>query len=145
MADWKTLVDRHGRLVWQTSYRLLGNDADAWDCYQNVFLDAVSVDARELVRDWPALLRHLATRRALALLRTRYRCLKTESTNNVEELISRTPSPPQQAEAGELAERVRAALVLLPKQQAEVVCLRWLDELTYQEIGDQLGLAAPCG
>ena len=36
---------------------------------------------------------------------------------------------------------VRAALVRLPKQQAEVVCLRWLDELTYQEIGDQLGLA----
>jgi RNA polymerase sigma-70 factor (ECF subfamily) len=40
-----------------------------------------------------------------------------------------------------LAERIRAALARLPKQQAEVVCLRWLDELTYQEIGDQLGLA----
>lgn len=135
------LIDRYGWLVWQTAYRLLGNDADAWDCYQNVFLDAVRVDARESVRDWPALLRHLATRGALALLRKRYRCLKAESTADVDELTSPGPSPAEQAEAAELDAWVRAALAWLPKQQAEVICLRWLDELTYQEIGDQLGLA----
>lgn len=141
MADWQMLIDRYGRIVWQTAYRLLGNDADAWDCYQNAFLDAVRVDAREMVRDWPALLRRLATRGALALLRKRYRCLEAEPTADVEELTSPTPSPSQQAEAAELTQRMRAALTRLPKQQAEVICLRWLDESTYQEIGDQLGLA----
>jgi RNA polymerase sigma-70 factor (ECF subfamily) len=141
MTDWNTIIDRHGRIVWQTAYRLLGNDADAWDCYQNAFLDAVRVDAREIVRDWPTLLRLLATRGALALLRKRYRGAKVEPGASVEELMSRAPGPLQEAEATELADRIRAALVTLPEQQAEVVCLRWLDELTYQEIGEQLGLA----
>jgi RNA polymerase sigma-70 factor (ECF subfamily) len=72
MTDWRDVINRHGRVVWQTTWRMLGNHADALDCYQAVFLDAFQVAEREPVRDWPALLRRLATVRALDLLRARY-------------------------------------------------------------------------
>ena len=69
MTDWEAVVGQHVEIVRRTVYRLVGNDADAWDCVQETFLEAVKIDRREPVRDWPALLRHLATARALDLLR----------------------------------------------------------------------------
>ena len=57
MTAWDDIVSRHGRVVWETAWRMLGNHADALDCYQRSFLDAVEVARRETVRDWPALLR----------------------------------------------------------------------------------------
>ena len=38
-------------------------DRYAWDCVQETFLEAVKIDRREPVRNWTALLRHLATAR----------------------------------------------------------------------------------
>ena len=68
MTDWETIVRQHASVAWRTAYRLLGNDADAWDCVQETFLEAVKIDRRESVRDWSALLCHLATVRSLDLL-----------------------------------------------------------------------------
>ncbi len=73
MTDWETVVGQHAGIVQRTVYRLVGNHADAWDCIQETFLEAVKIDRREPVRNWPALLRHLATVRALGLLRVRSR------------------------------------------------------------------------
>ncbi len=70
MTDWEVIVGQHVEIVRRTVYRLVGNHADAWDCVQETFLEAVRIDRREPVRDWPALLRHLATARALDLLRS---------------------------------------------------------------------------
>ena len=73
MTDWDDIVARHGRLVWETAWRMLGNHADASDCYQTCFMDAIKLAQRETVRDWPAALRRLATARALDILRVKYR------------------------------------------------------------------------
>ena len=62
-----------GAAVWRTAYRLLGNRADADECFQEAFLAALEVSRREPVRDWGALLRRLAAARALDRLRRRYR------------------------------------------------------------------------
>ena len=71
MTDWDAVVGQNVGVVRRTIHRLIGNDADTWDCVQETFLDAVKIDRREPVRNWPALLRHLATVRALDLLRMR--------------------------------------------------------------------------
>ena len=55
-------------------------------------------------------------------------------------LASREANPGQEAEADELAERLRAALAQLPADQAEVFCLSCLDKLSYREIGERLRL-----
>jgi RNA polymerase sigma-70 factor (ECF subfamily) len=73
MTDWKTIVDQYGGLVWAAAYRLVGNSADAADCFQETFLEAAKLARRDPVRDWAALLRHLTTARALDLLRVRCR------------------------------------------------------------------------
>jgi RNA polymerase sigma-70 factor, ECF subfamily len=141
MVDWKTIVDQYGPLVWSTAYRLLGNHADAADCFQDAFLAAVRLAGEGPVHDWPAMLRHLTTARALDLLRARYRqrnCLDAAADADCQ--VSPEAGPEQQAEAAELADRLRLALAQLPSQQAEVFCLACLDQLTYDEVGERLGL-----
>src|SRR6478736_6162024 len=71
MTDWSQIVAEHGTLVWRTARRLLTQEADAADCFQRTFLAAVELAQRETVRHWPALLRRLATARALEQLRER--------------------------------------------------------------------------
>jgi RNA polymerase sigma-70 factor, ECF subfamily len=143
VTDWKTIVEQYGGLVWATAYRLVGNSEDAADCFQETFLEAVKTSRREVVRDWSALLRHLATVRAIDLLRVRCRHHdRTGAITGSSMAISREPSPVQEAEAGELAERLRAALVHLSQDQAAVFCLSCLENLSYQEIGERLGVTA---
>ena len=143
MTDWKRIVEQHGGLVWATAFRLVGNGEDAADCFQETFLEAVKISRREPVVDWSALLRHLATVRAIDLLRVRCRHRgRMDATAGSDGAISREPSPAQEAEAGELAVRLRAALPHLSQDQAAVFCLSCLENLSYQEIGERLGMTA---
>jgi len=50
------------------------------------------------------------------------------------------PGPVQHAQKAELSARLRQALTQLPPREAEVFCLRFLDDLTYRQIGEQLNL-----
>jgi DNA-directed RNA polymerase specialized sigma24 family protein len=69
MTDWSKIVEHHGPIVWRIVRRLLNHDADAADCFQRVFVAAVELERRDAIRDWPAILRRLATARALEYLR----------------------------------------------------------------------------
>jgi RNA polymerase sigma-70 factor (ECF subfamily) len=139
MTDWREVVEQHGQVVWQTAYRLLGNHADASDCFQKVFLDAVQVARREPVHQWPALLRQMATARALDLLRDRYRRRnRSEPMAAAAEATANTPLPEQEAEAAELSDHLRLALARLPDRQAEAFCLRSIEGMSYEEIARRL-------
>jgi RNA polymerase sigma-70 factor (ECF subfamily) len=142
MTDWDAVVSRHVGIVQRTVHRLVGNHADAWDCIQETFLEAVKIDRREPVRTWPALLRHLATARALDLLRSRYR-QRNEHGSDLEQLqaAGREPNPSSNAEASELAERLRVAVGQLPRRQAQVFCLTCFEQMSSEEIADRLGVS----
>jgi len=143
MTDWSEILSQHGQVAWQTAYRLLGNHADAADCFQKTWLDAWKLSRREPVGNWAALVRRLATARALDLLRSRYRrASRNEPLMDPSTVVGPQAGPQEQAEGAELAERLRAALAELPNRQAEAFCLRWLDEMSYQQIGERLGLDA---
>ena len=73
MTDWSQVVKQHGPAVWKTAWRLPGNEADAADCFQNAFMAAVELSRAETARNVGALLRRLATVKALDRLRQRYR------------------------------------------------------------------------
>jgi RNA polymerase sigma-70 factor (ECF subfamily) len=141
MTDWEAVVGQHAEIVRRTVYRLVGNDADAWDCVQETFLEAVRLDRREPVRDWSALLRHLATARALDLLRrrSRQRCRCSEEADPAQ-AVSREPTPSGYAEASELADRLRMAVGRLPRRQAEVFCLTCFEQMTSEAAAGQLGI-----
>jgi RNA polymerase sigma factor (sigma-70 family) len=135
MVDWDLIVSREGPAVWRTLYRLLGDRADAEDCFQETFLAALSVWKRETVQHPRALLNRLATARALDRLRQRYRHASRHSAAaEPDQLCSRDLMPAQLAEASELSERLRGAIATLPEKQAQAFCLYYLEGWDYQQI-----------
>lgn len=123
--------------VWRIAYRLLNNDEDARECYQQSFLDALRLDASS-VRDWRSMLCKIATRRAMDQLRRRYRdqarLLRIDS-----EPVQTLP-PDARLIDRELCEEVRNVLSTLPSNQAEAFWLRHIEQLSQSEVAEQLEL-----
>ena len=140
MTDWSQIVEQHGPAVWRTAIRLLSNEADAADCFQRTFLSALEVSRKEVVRNWPALLKRLVTARAIEQLRQRRQGTERLSTLSPVTADRKAINPAEAAMAGELADRLREALAEIDPQQARVLCLACLEGHSYQEIADQLGM-----
>lgn len=143
MIDWQVIIEKHGPAVWQTSYRLLGNHADAADCFQETFVSALEFCRRQRVRNFSALLRRLATARAIDQLRRRFRRSRCETEpDDWASLQSANPSPAHRAQQDELTDELRRSLSKLPQQEAQVFCLRYLNDMSYQQIASELGIKA---
>ena len=141
MIDWQSIINKHGPAVWQTAYRLLGNHTDAADCFQETFISALEVSKRQRVRNFSALLVSLATSRAIDELRRRFRkSLFCANTADLAAVPSSNPGPAQQLQTQELAVKLREALAQLPQQEAEVFCLRYLNDMSYRQIAKELGI-----
>jgi RNA polymerase sigma-70 factor (ECF subfamily) len=149
-VDWDGLVSREGPAVWRAVRRVLGDDADAEDVFQETFVAAVELARREPVRQWRGLLLRLAHARSIDRLRARYRRARredagttagTDGATDFESVASANPGPPAHAEASELSARLREALAQLPERQAEVFCLFCLEGWTYQEISEHLQMS----
>jgi RNA polymerase sigma-70 factor (ECF subfamily) len=138
--DWAEIVEQHGPDVWRTAYRLLSDRDDASDCYQETFLQAVEYSRRQTVTRWPAVLRRMATARAIDLLRRRYRSdRRSESLSLlVDEPIGSGPAPDANAQLRESLEQLRQALVEIPTAQAEAFWLSEVEMLSHADIGGQL-------
>jgi len=141
MLDWQKIVSRYHVLVWNTAYRLLGNHADAMDCAQETFISALKLSRQKQIRHWGGLLRRSATARALDQLRHRLRrSERTCEQSDWSAVPSHHSEPAQQIENHELGMKLREALAQIPAQQAEVFCLRCMDEMSYREIARQLDI-----
>jgi RNA polymerase sigma-70 factor, ECF subfamily len=136
--DWSDIVREYGPVVWKTVNRLLTHDADAADCFQETFISALKVAANKRVENWPGLLHKLATARALDSLRRKIRNRRVEEAPS--DLVS-SDDPLIHAQAGELRDQLRQALVELPAHQSEVFCLRYLNEMSYEEISREMGIS----
>lgn len=138
--DWRRIVADHGDAVWKIVRALLGNDVDARDCYQIAFLEALRYSRRRRVDDWERLLNRIARRRAIDHLRKRYRSRVSLADSAKLSLVeSRSPSASEQAEAAELAEQLRAGLSTLTQRQAGVFVMRFVEQLSYDEIAARTG------
>jgi RNA polymerase sigma-70 factor, ECF subfamily len=143
MQDWDQILAQHAGAVWRTAYRLLGNPADADECMQDAFVEAVRVHGREQVRDWGALLRRLATARSLDRLRRRLAERDRLSEGlDLAALPSDGDSPDARKQRAELSDCLRRALGRLSAEQAQVFCLRHVEEMSYDEIADQMQVSA---
>lgn len=140
-CDWQMIVNEHGPLVWRTAYRLLADHNDAADCFQETFLAAFELAKRQRVRNMAALLTRLATMRAIDRIRQRVR--HSQRQTQVEDwydVESKSAGPLGNIEDLELAEQLTASLSQLPTQEANVFCLRYLNDMSYREIGKQLNI-----
>ena len=71
MTDWPQIIAAYGGIAWKTARRLLNNDADAADCFQETFVAAFVLSRTQTIQNWPGLVTRLATRRELDRLRKR--------------------------------------------------------------------------
>lgn len=134
MTDWDRIVREYGPMVFATAWSILGHTADTEDIVQEVFLQVHQMQRTESVRHWSGLLRRLAACRALDRLRQR----RTTISLNGLSLIDREEGPEAAAIEHELAERLRQAIAQLPDREAAVFCLRYFDDLSYQDIAESL-------
>jgi RNA polymerase sigma-70 factor (ECF subfamily) len=134
VTDWDRIVREHGPMVYATAWRILGHAADAEDVVQEVFLQVHQLSQQTPVRYWVGLLRRLATCRALDRLRQRRTTVALDDAL----LPSCVAAPDAQLLARELAERLRQAIAQLPQREAAVFCMRYFEDLSYQQIAEAL-------
>jgi RNA polymerase sigma-70 factor (ECF subfamily) len=140
MVDWQAIMARDGPAVWRTAFRIVGNRADADECFQEAFLGALAVSRREPVGNWRGLLQRLSAARAIERLRERMRRRAREQEIDLHSVGGHDPPPSRRAEDAELSGRLREALAGLPAKQAEVFCLYALESWSYQQIASHLAI-----
>ena len=141
MDEPKDVYERHGSLVWATVYRILGNHVEALDCCQDIFSEVLRGSQTRQVRDWPAFLKWLATRRAIdRLRRRRVDAARFSQDGDISGVAAVALSVDAGVISDELVARLKLELARLPEQQAEAFWLLSVEELSYEEISKQLGV-----
>ena len=134
MNDWERIVREHGPMAARTALRILGSRSDAEDAMQEAFCDALRMDRAAIVANWGALLRRLATCRALDILRRR----QAGSLSILATRAHAQDSPIAVAIAEEKAALLRKSLAQLPDREAQVFSLRYFAGLSNPEIAEAL-------
>ena len=139
--------EQHGRQVFRTAYRITGNVEDAEDVLQTVFLNTLRRGSEQkpggrLGRTPGSYLARSAVNGALDVLRRRRTGLDTDT-----DAVGDMPDTSAQGAAesvwhDELRARLRAALATLSPNWAEIVALRYFEDLSNVEIAELLGTSA---
>ncbi len=134
--NWYVLVRTWGPMVYTTAFRVLGNAADAEDVVQDVFTEALKQWKTKVVRNWGGWLRRMAVCRAIDRLRQRRVSPALESVAEPTHSLS----PDSAMEYRELGEQLREALQQLSEHEAAIFCLRYFEDLSYDEIAKTLDM-----
>jgi len=143
----RTLVERHGRAVFRLAYRMTGNTHDAEDVVQEAFLKVHRqlhrFEDRSAFSSW---LHRIASNCAYDVLRRRARrrdqplAATPDEPSPLETIPSDAPAPDRAVHAGEITERVGAAMARLSAQERAAFALRHYEGRSMREIGELLGL-----
>lgn len=144
----ETLVREHQGRVYGLALRMVSEPMDAEDCAQEAFLKAFrSLSGFRFESSFASWLYRLTSNVCLDFLRARRRRAETSLTSpddDGDDLALPIPDPADGPEAlaerSELREQVRAALAQLPDDSRQVLLLRELGGLSYDEIADETGL-----
>ena len=139
----EALVRKHQGWVFTLAYRMLGDRADAEEVAQEIFLKAYrglgrfKGDAR--FSTW---LYRIATNHCLNHLESRRRRVgsHTNPGHLVERVSDPAPRPDQVVEQADVRHLVQQALLRLTPEHRGILVLREIQGLSYEEIGELLGL-----
>ncbi|MFC4639018.1 RNA polymerase sigma factor [Deinococcus hohokamensis] len=144
-AAWYAFVQTYEGRMYGYLYRLEGNSEDALDLTQEVFY-----------RAWRSIRTFRAGERVLPWLYQVARNTQIESHRRKQlqrfsleearedvgfEVTSTARSPVQSAESADAQDRVQRALLRLPDEYREAVVLRFVEDLSYDEIAHIQGVA----
>ncbi|MGB2717425.1 MAG: sigma-70 family RNA polymerase sigma factor [Vicinamibacterales bacterium] len=143
-AAWETVVRQNWRKVFNVAYKFVGKHDEAEDLTQDIFLKIFKAlgtfDRRANFQTWI-----ISISRNLCI--DHYRSVRKERQTIAREVdagdlqpVSSDRGPYASAEHQDLRILLRQALQVLPATLRTAVVLRDLQELSYQEIADRLGL-----
>ena len=141
---WEQIVRLHWRKVFNLAYKFVGRHDEAEDLTQDIFLKIFKAlhtfDRRANFQTWL-----ISISRNLCI--DHYRSVRKERETMARDVdpshltpVSRERGPHSQLEQLDLKDLVRQALAELAPALRQAVVLRDLQEFSYQEIADQLGL-----
>ena len=141
---WEQIVRQNWRKVFNVAYKFVGKHDEAEDLTQDIFLKIFkalkSFDRRANFQTWIiSISRNLCIDHYRSVRKERQTIARDVDSNDLQPA---TPErgPYAQAEHQDLKAQLRQALETLPITLRTAVVLRDLQELSYQEIADRLGL-----
>jgi RNA polymerase sigma-70 factor (ECF subfamily) len=141
---WEQIVRQNWRKVFNVAYKFVGKHDEAEDLTQDIFLKIFKAlktfDRRANFQTWIiSISRNLCIDHYRSVRKERQTIARDVDSNDLQPA---TPDrgPYQQAEHQDLRAQLRQALETLPITLRTAVVLRDLQELSYQEIADRLGL-----
>jgi RNA polymerase sigma-70 factor, ECF subfamily len=143
-AAFEELVSRYHRVVFAIAFRMTGNRAEAEDVSQDVFLRIFrsldQFDPRLPLAPW---VRRIASNAALNHLRRRNlerrHAPPPLREENAPDIPDAAADPERRAAGSEVAGRLARALDGLPENQRMAVTLKYVEDLTAEEIAQAMG------
>lgn len=144
VPGWEQIVSDHSARVFRLAYRLTGNQYDAEDLTQDVFIKAFRSLARFEPGNMAAWLHRITTNEFLDHVRRRQRIrmvdLPTDTDNRLAD--RRTEEAPERAyEHRNMGDDVQTALAELAPGMRAAIVLRDMEDLSYEEIAKTLGIS----
>lgn len=143
-AAWEQIVRQNWRKVFNVAYKFVGKHDEAEDLTQDIFLKIfkalASFDRRANFQTWIiSISRNLCIDHYRSVRKERQTIARDVDSNDLQPVATER-GPYAQAEHQDLRAQLRQALETLPATLRTAVVLRDLQELSYQEIADRLGL-----
>ncbi|MBC8229288.1 sigma-70 family RNA polymerase sigma factor [bacterium] len=137
------LVVQYQQQIYRLIYRIIGNAADAQDIAQEVFIKAYqNLETLKDPRCFQAWLMKIARNSCYNWIRQRQDNLFSLDQEMIEyHTMQFPPAPDEVIIKEELYERVMSAISELPEKDKKVIELFYLEEKSYQEIQQQLGIS----
>jgi len=131
---------KHGQEIVTMLWRILGNEQDVCDAYQDTFLQLAHYEGGRKPDYIKAYIYRVANNVAISMLRRKIAERKRILSSVTAERI--THSPLNELNEKYLQESLRSYIAQLPEYLRNVLTLRDLAELSYAEIGRILGITA---
>jgi len=143
-AAWDTIVRQNWRKVFNVAYKFVGRHDEAEDLAQDIFLKIFKAlgtfDRRANFQTWiVSISRNLCIDHYRSVRKERQTIAREVDSTDLQP-ASKERGPYAAAEHQDLRELLRVSLGKLPPALRTAVVLRDLQELSYQEIADKLGL-----
>lgn len=128
--------------LYRFALRITGHTQEAEDVVQEVLEKVWKTPElqTEQVKNWEAWCMTLTRNRSLDKSRAQSQ-RRTASINELQDFQTQTPNPAQHAESGDTIAFVKQLMQQLPEKQRLVMHLRDVEELSYDEIAETLGLS----
>ncbi len=141
-AAWDEIIARYGERIYNLAYRFTGNNGEAEELTQDIFLKLYSNLSRYR-GDVPLVAWSLRLSRNLCIDHFRHHRLRQQSEVVSEEVLQHLPNTDDPHQHSWLRERrrlVHRTLAQMPEDQATVVLLRDLQGMSYDEVSVFLDL-----